>query len=220
MAREINKLSAVAVSRLKEPGQYGDGDGLYLVVDSSGAKRWRMLFRHDGRQREMGLGSASIVTLADARRKRDEVRRALAQGRDPIAERHKRDPATIQSMTFGSFADQLVPELCKGFRNAKHAAQWTSTLNTYAMALRSKPIADISTDDDLAVLRPIWTEKSETASRVRGRIEKILDAATGACASVRTQPAGVVILTIYYPSAGVSPVDTTRLCHSNRYRRS
>ncbi|WP_313901798.1 site-specific integrase [Methylobacterium sp. J-088] len=81
-------------------------------------------------------------------------------------------------MTFGAFADQLVPELAKGFRNTKHAAQWTSTLNTYAASLRSKPLDAITTDDLLAVLQPIWTTKAETASRVRGRIEKVLDAAT------------------------------------------
>jgi len=177
MAREVNKLTAASVARLRELGQYGDGNGLYLVVDPTGAKRWRMLFRHGGRQREMGLGSANVVTLADARRKRDQVRRALAEGRDPIAERRKPDPATLQAISFGAFADQLIPELCKGFRNVKHAAQWTSTINTYAAVLRPKPIADLNTDDMLVVLRPIWTDKSETASRLRGRLEKILDAA-------------------------------------------
>jgi integrase len=80
-------------------------------------------------------------------------------------------------VTFGAFADQLVPELAKGFRNDKHIAQWSSTLRTYAAPLRSKPIAEITTDDVLAVLQPIWTTKSETASRVRGRIERVLDAA-------------------------------------------
>lgn len=125
----------------------------------------------------MGLGSATIVSLADARRRRDEARRLIEQGRDPIAERKKPDPATAKAVTFGAFADSLIPELVKGYRNEKHKAQWTSTLATYATSLRSKPIADIATDDVLAVLTPIWTDKNETASRVRGRIEKVLDAA-------------------------------------------
>lgn len=177
MPRGIDKLSALTVARTREPGRYGDGGSLYLIIDLSGARRWLMIFRHGGRQREMGLGSAGVVTLADARRKRDEVRRSLADGRDPIAERRGTNAASKKAVTFGGFVDGLVPELAKGFRNAKHAAQWTSTLATYAAPLRSKPLDEITTDDVLAVLRPIWTTKAETASRVRGRIEHILDAA-------------------------------------------
>lgn len=177
MARAVNKLTARTVSTLNTPGRFGDGDGLYLVVDPTGARRWMLLFRHSGKQREMGLGSASVVSLMEARRRRDEARRLLADGIDPLAEKRKAKATTTETVTFGAFADQLVPELSKGFRNAKHAAQWTSTLNTYPAALKSKPIADVSTDDVLDVLRPIWSEKSETASRVRGRIERVLDAA-------------------------------------------
>ena len=177
MAREINKLTARTVAATTSPGRYGDGGGLYLLVDASGARRWLLIFRQSGRQREMGLGSASVVSLADARRRRDEARQLIADGRDPIAEKRKPDAATVKATTFGAFADQLVPELVKGYRNQKHKAQWTSTLNTYASSLRSKPIADICTDDVLTVLRPIWHEKAETASRVRGRIERVLDAA-------------------------------------------
>ncbi|XYD07071.1 integrase arm-type DNA-binding domain-containing protein [Methylobacterium sp. NMS12] len=177
MARAVNKLTALGVSRTKDPGRYGDGAGLYLVIDPGGARRWIMIFRHAGRQREMGLGSAAVVSLADARKRRDEAHRLIAEGRDPIAERKRPDLATAKAVTFGAFADALIPELVKGFRNAKHGAQWTSTLNTYAASLRSKPITDITTDDVLAVLSPIWTTKNETAARVRGRIEKVLDAA-------------------------------------------
>lgn len=176
MPRAINKLNALTVSRVKEPGRYGDGDGLYLVVDPNGSKRWMMLFRHAGKQREMGFGSANILSLADARRRRDETRRMILEGRDPIAERKAASPTT-QAVTFGAFADQLLPELSKEFRNDKHRAQWVSTINTYAASLRPKAIADINTDDVLAVLTPIWTTKGETASRLRGRIEKVLNAA-------------------------------------------
>lgn len=177
MARAINKLTALGVSREKKPGRYGDGGGLYLVIDPGGSRRWIMKFRQNNREREMGLGSASIVSLADARHRRNEARKLIAEGRDPIAERKKPDPATAKAVTFGAFADALIPELVKGYRNEKHKAQWTSTLATYATSLRSKPIADITTDDVLAVLTPIWTDKNETAARVRGRIEKVLDAA-------------------------------------------
>ncbi|CAO4153076.1 tyrosine-type recombinase/integrase [Methylorubrum extorquens] len=177
MARAINKLTALGVSREKKPGRYGDGGGLYLVIDPGGSRRWIMKFRQNNREREMGLGSTSIVSLAKARQQRDEARLLIAEGRDPISERKKPDPATAKTVTFGAFADALLPELLKGHRNEKHKKQWTSTLATYAASLRTKPIADITTDDVLAVLTPIWTDKNETAARVRGRIEKVLDAA-------------------------------------------
>ncbi|MCJ2012165.1 tyrosine-type recombinase/integrase [Methylobacterium sp. J-076] len=177
MARAVNKLTALSIAREKKPGRYGDGAGLYLVIDPNGSRRWIMIFRHDNRQREMGLGSATVFSLAEARAKRDEFRRLIAEGRDPIAEKRKPDPATVKAVTFGAFADQLIPEIVKGYRNEKHRAQWTSTVNTYAASLRLKPVADITTDDVLACLQPIWHDKNETAARVRGRIEKVLDAA-------------------------------------------
>ena len=125
----------------------------------------------------MGLGSAAVVSLADARRRRDETHRLVSGGRDPIAEKRRSDPPTVKAVTFGAFADALVPELANGFRNEKHKLRWTSTLNVYAGSLRTKPVAEITTDDVLAVLSPIWTTKGETASRVGGRIERVLDAA-------------------------------------------
>src|SRR6202171_1817531 len=123
--------------------------------------------------KEMGLGSAASVPLADAREKAASARRKIAQGLNPIDER-KRDGGIP---TFGEMADDVRETLSAGFRNEKHKAQWKSTLETYAAPLRAKPVDIISTDDVLAVLKPIWTVKAETASRVRGRIEKVLDAA-------------------------------------------
>ncbi|GJD32573.1 Prophage integrase IntA [Methylobacterium adhaesivum] len=177
MAHAVNKLTALGVSKLKEPGRYGDGAGLYLMIDPGGSRRWQMIFRHGGKQREMGLGSASLFSLADARRKRDETHRLIAEGRDPIAEKRKPDPVTVKAVTFGEFADQHIAEITKGFRNEKHKAQWTSSLRNHASSLRSKALADITTDDVLSVVKPIWHTNNETASRVRGRIEQILDAA-------------------------------------------
>ena len=177
MAREVNKLNARAVATVTTPGRLSDGGGLYLSVDPGGSKRWLFIYRRAGKQREMGFGGTGAVPLAEARRRRDEARTLLAAGRDPIDTRRDAAVAQAPTVTFGELADQLLPELAKGFRNAKHAAQWTSTLNTYAAALRPRPIADIATADVLAVLQPIWTTKPETASRVRGRIERVLDAA-------------------------------------------
>ena len=176
MARQVDKLSARGVATATKPGRHSDGGGLYLVVDLSGAKRWLFMYRRDGRQKEMGLGGLGGVSLADARRRRDEARKLLAAGLDPIEEKRT---AAVKSdvVTFGAFVDQLVPELSKGFKNAKHIRQWTQTLASYTGPIEAKAIDAISTDDVLACLRPIWSEKSETASRVRGRIERVLDAA-------------------------------------------
>ncbi len=177
MARQVRRLSARSVATLKKPGRHADGDGLYLVVDASGARRWMFLFRQGGRLREMGLGGVSAVSLAEAREKAAECRKLVAAGTDPIARRKMAKATPSQAMTFGDFADALVDEIAPGFRNAKHVAQWRMTLKVYAAPLRAKSLDAIGTDDVLAVLQPIWTKRSETASRVRGRIERVLDAA-------------------------------------------
>lgn len=177
MARVLNKLNDRAVKSAEGPGRLSDGGGLYLVIDSSGARRWLFRYRNGGREREAGFGGYPAVGLADARKRRDEARSLLANGSDPIEAKRAAETNARPAVTFGAFADELIPVLSGGFRNAKHAAQWSSTLKTYAPTLRSKPIADVSTDDVLACLMPIWNVKGETASRVRGRIERILDAA-------------------------------------------
>lgn len=175
-----NKLSARKVETAKE-GRYLDGGGLYLIVGSTAARRWEFRFRWTdagksgpGRIRQMGLGSWPAVSVEEARRRAREARRAVAEGRDPLTA--KAAPAASATL-FGPFADRLVSEIEGGFRNAKHRAQWRSTLATYCQPIAAKPIDAISTEDVLTCLRPIWQSKAETASRVRGRIEKVLDAA-------------------------------------------
>ncbi len=121
----------------------------------------------------MGLGTPATVSLADAREKAATARRKIDQGLNPIDERKR----TSGVPTFGEMADQVRETLSAGFRNETHKAQWKSSLATYAAPLRDKPVDTITTDDVLAVLKPIWTTKPETASRLRGRIEKVLDAA-------------------------------------------
>ena len=165
-------LTARKVDTAK-PGKYGDGANLYLVVSKTGPRKWVLRFTFRGKPKEMGLGSAASVPLADAREKAATARRKIAQGLNPIDER-KRDGGIP---TFGEMADDVRETLAAGFRNEKHKAQWKSTLETYAAPLRGKPVDTIATDDVLSVLKPIWTTKAETASRVRGRIEKVLDAA-------------------------------------------
>ena len=165
-------LTARRVETAK-PGKHSDGGNLYLIVSMTGARKWVLRFTWRGNAKEMGLGSAGSVTLADAREKAASARRKIAKGLNPIDER-RRDGGIP---TFGDMADDVRASLSMGFRNEKHKAQWKSTLETYAAPLRAKPVDTIATDDVLAVLKPIWTTKAETASRVRGRIEKVLDAA-------------------------------------------
>jgi integrase len=167
-----SKLTARKVETAR-PGKYSDGGNLYLIVSETGSRKWVLRFTWRGKPKEMGLGSAASVSLADAREKAATARRKIAQGFNPIEER-KREGGIP---TFGEVADEVRQSLSLGFRNEKHKAQWKSTLETYAAPLRAKPVDTIATEDVLAILKPIWTTKAETASRVRGRIEKVLDAA-------------------------------------------
>jgi hypothetical protein len=177
MPRSINRLSARTVSTLAKPGRHSDGGNLYLVVESGGAKRWAFLFRWHGRLREMGLGGLASVPLAKARELAADCRAMLAADRDPIAARKE---APTGAPTFGAFADSFIETKGPGWRDAKHRAQWKMTLTHYAAPLRAKAVDAISTDDVLSVLKPLWNEKPETASRLRGRIENVLDAARAA----------------------------------------
>ena len=156
-----------------KPGKYSDGGNLYLIVSPNGSRKWVLRFTWRGMPKEMGLGSAATVSLADARDKAATARRKIAQGLNPIDERKR----TSGVPTFGEMADEVREALSAGFRNEKHKAQWKSTLATYAAPLSNKPVDTVTTDDVLAILKPIWTTKAETASRLRGRIEKVLDAA-------------------------------------------
>lgn len=152
------------------------------MVSASGSRKWLFMFRRDGRQREMGLGpaaGAATVSLAEARENAAECRAALSKDRDPIELRREQraGASTVSIPTFGEFAERYIGEHRISWRNAKHAAQWTTTLSTYAAAIRAKAVNEVTRDDVLSILKPIWLAKNETASRLRGRIEVILDAA-------------------------------------------
>ncbi|QIB34322.1 tyrosine-type recombinase/integrase [Ancylobacter pratisalsi] len=181
MAKATKKLSARAVASITDPGRHSDGDGLYLQVTSTGAKSWLFMFKRDGRRSEVGLGSVRDVTLADARQKAVDARKIIDAGKNPLEERRAAEAARkarAEKPTFGQVADNLIESIAAGFRNAKHLDQWRMTLGpTYCSSIRSKPVDAITTEDLLAVLEPIWTKKAETASRLRGRIERVLDAA-------------------------------------------
>jgi integrase len=169
---KMGKLTARKVETAK-PGKVVDGNGLQLFVDASGARRWVLRFTWHGRRREMGLGGFPDVSLSDAREKASEARKLVRAGVDPVAagKRERTVP------TFGELADAVMASISAGYRNEKHRAQWKMTLEVYAAPLRSKPVDAIETTDVLAVLEPLWIQKPETASRLRGRIEKVLNAA-------------------------------------------
>jgi integrase len=180
MARAVKRLSARAAATITRPGRHADGAGLYLFVSKSGEtlrRRWVFRYAWQGRVREMGLGSPQTVPLARARELADAARRELTDGRDPIASREAAREAFARVPTFGECADALIEAKSAEWRNAKHAAQWRMTLTEYAAPLRSAPVDEIDTEAVLSVLQPIWTEKPETAARLRGRIEAVLDAA-------------------------------------------
>lgn len=177
MAREVKKLSARTVTTLTKPGRHGDGDGLYLVIDASGARRWLFLFRWQGKLKEMGLGGVSTVSLAEAREKAAAARKQVKDGINPIEARRAAEAEGEKRQTFGAFADDMLKSILPGFKNVRHQAQWKRALEHYAKPIRDKWLDDIGTDDILRVIQPIWQTKQETASRVRGRIERVLDAA-------------------------------------------
>jgi integrase len=177
MAREVKKLSARSVTTLSKPGRHSDGDGLYLVVDPTGARRWLFLFRWQGKLKEMGLGGVTSVSLSEARDRAGAARKILAGGVNPIEARKASATEAEAVPTFGEFADALVDDIKSGFKNEKHRAQWSSTLKIHAASLRPLRVNEVQTEHVLAVLKPMWKHKQETASRLRGRIERVLDAA-------------------------------------------
>lgn len=177
------KLTALKVTRATRPGIYGDGKGLWLRVGTGGARSWVFRFMLNGRAREMGIGSVYDVKLAEAREIARACRRAVRQGRDPIEERRAERQAkrleAARTITFQECAEALIAAQRAGWRNPKHAAQWPSTLATYVYPLLGKlPVQAVDVGLVMRVLEPIWTAKPETASRVRGRIESVIDWAT------------------------------------------
>jgi integrase len=172
MARKINRLNARAVQTITEYGRHADGGGLYLSVSPNGGRRWVFMYRRNGKQTEIGFGSARDVPLARARELAAQARAKLAEGQNPKDAR--RD---LRGATFGDCADRLIHAMRPSWRSQKHAASWEMTLRDHAAPLRRLPVDKITTDDVLSTLKPLWNEKQETALRLRGRIERVLDAA-------------------------------------------
>jgi integrase len=165
-------LTATKIRNAK-PGSYCDGNGLYLITDESGAKRWMLRIVIQGRRRELGLGSLRMVTLQEAREEAVRMRKVARAGGDPIAERRK---AREVVPTFEAAAREVHEKHAAAFRNPKHAAQWLSTLETYAFPkFGSRPVDAVESKDILEALSPIWLEKPETARRVKQRMKTVFD---------------------------------------------
>src|SRR5262249_39565564 len=180
MARTIGKLTALKVDKANRPGMYGDGGGLYLRITEDGAKNWVFRFMLSGRARWMGMGPLHTVNLAEARKRAGEYRLRRHDGIDPIehrrAERLQARLDAAKAITFKECAQNYIKAHRAGWRNGKHAGQWEATLATYAEPVIGKlSVQAIDTALVLKVLEPIWTTKPETAGRVRGRIESVLD---------------------------------------------
>nr|WP_070959814.1 site-specific integrase [Hyphomonas sp. Mor2] len=175
----LNQLNARKVSSITKPGRHADGGGLYLNVRPSGSKSWLFLYRWQDRRPELGLGSYPTVSLLDARRRADEARSYLSElpPRDPRNIWKQEQLEREGQQPFGEFVEEFLQTILGDFKNAKHRQQWENTLTTYASNIWSKPVKEIDTNDVLRVLQPIWNTKRETAKRLRGRLERVLDAA-------------------------------------------
>lgn len=203
MARSLSQLTAKSAGALSEPGRHPDGGGLFLQVkDAKGSegrsRAWVFIYRSPihrterkakdgaikkvGQTREMGLGpfgdgKDGSITLAMARDKAADARKLIAAGKDPLDERRRAAEPVRTVPTFGEMADQLIAAMAPSWSNDKHVYQWRHTLTEYAAPLRSKPVNEVTVADVLECLKPHWERRPETAARLRGRIERVLNAA-------------------------------------------
>lgn len=179
MAKQINKLTPEFVAAVDKPGMYPDGLGLYLQVSKWGTKSWLFRYQRFYKLRSLGLGATHTITLLEARKRATQARQLLLDGIDPIDTKRERRQTAMEAqarvMTFDQCAKAYIDAHKHGWKNPKHADQWTATIETYASPFIGKlPVAKVDTALVMKVLQPIWTTKTETASRVRGRIESIL----------------------------------------------
>jgi integrase len=180
MPKTTHRLTAIKAQSLKKPGFHADGAGLYLKVHEGGSRSWVYRFMRNGKARYLGLGSAGSVSLALARSLAAEARQQLQQGQDPIETRRQAKKeallADARVMTFRQCGEAYIASHESSWKNAKHCEQWRSTLKRYLYPIFGDvPASAVTTDKVLEALQPLWSTMPETASRVRGRIEAILD---------------------------------------------
>ncbi|KZD08541.1 tyrosine-type recombinase/integrase [Oceanibaculum pacificum] len=182
MARRYQRLNALAVTHAKTPGMHPDGDGLYLQVAPGGSKSWIFRYRLNGRKtpRDMGLGPVRLVGLAEARSKAQEARKLLLEKIDPLEQRRQgraqRAADAAGTISFRDAAERYIKSQAPGWKNEKHKEQWGATLENYVYpVIGALPVNLVEVGHVMKILDPIWPVKTETASRVRGRIESVLD---------------------------------------------
>jgi integrase len=170
------KLTDRAVRTLKERGRYGDGNTLYLVVTPGGSKQWVQRLTIGGKSTDLGLGGYPLVSLKEARENAQANRKLARRGIDPLETKREKRERADSTVTFCEAAERVIALRRPTWKNAKHAAQWGSTLRTYAFpAIGNVSVVDVTSFDVLKLLEPIWTAKPETARRVRQRVKTILD---------------------------------------------
>jgi integrase len=175
----MGKLTALGVKAATEPGRYQDGAGLMLIVKPSGSRSWQVRLQVDGKRRDFGLGSASAVSLSEARDKADTIRKLYRAGVDPVAQKRADKLARTAIPTFRVAAETVHTEHKGGWRNEKHRADWLSSLNRYAFAsIGSVRVDQVDAPMVRDLLLPVWLERPETARRVRQRVKAVLDWAT------------------------------------------
>lgn len=177
MARAINTLTTRKVASLRDPGRHSDGGGLYLRITPAGSRSWVFMTAAGGRRVEVGLGALTSVSLSSARQIAGQMREAVARGYEPRSVITPPPASAPIVPAFAAFAEEYIASVETGWKNPTHRHQWRQSLRDHAAVLSNKIVTEISTDDVLKVLQPIWLKKPETAGRVRGRIERILDAA-------------------------------------------
>jgi hypothetical protein len=228
--RTINRLSHRKVETLKQVGMHNDGGGLYLQVtegaDGTPRKSWLFRYTVAGRERQMGLGPLNHVSLAEARDRAVAARKLRREAKDPIAEREasrvENCLKVAKATTFNECAAAYISVHRAGWRNVKHASQWTNTIEAYCSPVLGKlPVQTIDVGLVMKVLEPFWTTKPETATRVRGRIERILDwAKVRGYRDVTILHAGAGILTTYFPRAArYAKLGTMLRCLIGKCRR-
>lgn len=175
--RESNsrKLTVAGMRTLRKPGMYGDGAGLWLAVSAPDRRAWVLRYTAAGKARQMTLGNAEHVGLAEARQLASDARGQVSRGVDPLAERQAVTAPAPTVPTFAEAAERYIASHETGWRNDKHRQQWRSTIAGHAADIGSLPVSAVDTPAVLRVLEAIWHAKPETASRLRGRIEQILD---------------------------------------------
>lgn len=180
-ARTLNRLTDRAIRQAKEPGWYADGGGLYLRIDAGGAKRWVFVFQWHKKRTEMGLGALADKSLAEARDDREQSRKLVAAGKNPVDERRRVREAQIAAAnaeapkTFGEWAEEIAPSIGPHAEKARKA--WVAMMKEKVGALSAKPPADVTTEDVLRAIKPYWISRPESGKRMRQRIERVLDAA-------------------------------------------